>query len=472
MGVLNSVWEVVFNNIISRPAIFIGLIVVFGYILLKKSWYEVISGFIKAAVGYMILQVGAKNMLGTVNPLIQAVQEKWGVHAVVIDPNFGFSAAEAALESIGETLSMAMISLLIAFAWNILLVAFRKMSKVRTLFTTGHIMVKQAAVATWIIFLLIPSIRNIWGVVLTGILCGTYWAVGSNMTVEATNDLTDHAGFAVGHQQMFGIWFVDKFSGKIGNREKGVDDFKMKGAFKLFDDYTVSTTLIMGVFFSIIILIIGEGTMRELDPAFAKSIGFPLYLFEKGASFAVNLTILKTGVRMFVNELVESFAGISGSVLKGSVPAVDCAATYGFGSSNAVTLGFIFGALGQTLAIALLIITKNPNLIVPGFVPLFYDNATLGLYANNKGGFRALTIFCTLSGFLQVVGSALAIGLFQMAEFGGYVGNLDWATVWPVIGVMIKYGAIIGAVAAIIIMLIIPQIHYRKNKEKYFDLLN
>ncbi|HHX52495.1 MAG TPA: PTS ascorbate transporter subunit IIC [Erysipelothrix sp.] len=470
MEILNTVWEVIFNNVISRPAIFIGLIVVVGYVLLKKKWYEVVAGFVKAAVGYMILQVGAKNLLGTVDPLIQAVKQKWGVSAVVIDPNFGLSAATAALESIGESLSMAMISLLVAFIWNILLVLFRRQTKVRTLFTTGHIMVKQAAVATWIIFFLVPSLRGIWGIILTGLLCGTYWAVGSNMTVEATNDLTDNAGFAIGHQQMFGVWFADKFGGKLGNKDKNVDSIELSGPFKLLDDYTVSTTLIMGIFFGVIILIIGAPMLRELDSAFASSISFPLYIFEKAASFAVNLTILKTGVRMFVNELVVSFDGISSSVLKGSVPAVDCAATFGFGSSNAITLGFIFGAIGQVIAIALLVITRNPILIIPGFVPLFYDNATIGLFANNKGGLRALIILCIGSGLLQVLGSALAIGIFQLAPFGGYVGNLDWATAWPVIGFFIKHLSVFGIGLAIVLMLIIPQLQYRKNKESYFEL--
>lgn len=469
METLNQIWEVFFNNVLAKPAIFIGLIVVLGYILLKKKWYEVVAGFIKASVGYMILQVGARNLLSGVNPLIEAIKTKWNLNAVVIDPNFGFSAATKALESIGESLSMAMISLLIAFIWNIILVAFRKLTKVRTLFTTGHIMVKQAAVATWIIYLLVPQLRGIAGIIVTGLLCGTYWAVGSNMTVEATNDLTDNSGFAIGHQQMFGVWFVDRFAHKVGKKEKGVDNFKLGGAFKLLDDYTVSTTLIMGVFFTIIIMIVGESTLRELDSAFGKDTSFPLYLYEKGASFAVNLTILKSGVRMFVSELVTSFDGISSSVLKGSVPAVDCAATFGFGSSNAITLGFMFGAIGQAVAIALLILTKNPILIIPGFVPLFYDNATLGLYANNKGGFKALIVACVGSGVLQVVGSALAIMLFQMAPFGGYVGNLDWATVWPVFGFIIKNLTVIGIVLVIIIMLIIPQLQYRKNKEKYFE---
>lgn len=471
MEVVNTIWNIIFNNVLSQPAIFIGLIVFIGYILLKRKWYEVVAGFIKAVVGYMILQAGAKLLVSGVSPILTGIQTKFAMDAVVIDPNFGFVAANSALESIGVTTSFAMITLLIAFIWNILLVFFRKQTKIRTLFTTGHIMVKQAAVATWIVYFMLPELRGGMGIVLIGLLIGTYWAVFSNLTVEATQELTENSGFAIGHQQMLGVWFAHRFGGKFGDPKKGVDSVKMNGAMKILDDYVVSTTILMLFFFGIILLIVGEPLLRELDPDnFAKSLSFVVYIFQKCTAFAVNLVILRTGVRMFVGEMVESFNGISGSILKGSLPAVDCAATYAFGSPNAVVLGFLFGAIGQFIAIVGLLVFKSPLMIIPGFVPLFYDNATIGLFANLKGGFKALVILCLGSGLLQVLGSVVAISLFQMAPFGGYVGNLDWATLWPAIGAVIKVGAIPGLILCIVGMLAIPQFQYRRHKDIYFDL--
>lgn len=469
---ITYIWNVVFNNILSQPAIFIGLIVVLGYILLKRKWYEVIAGFIKTVVGYMILQAGAGLLKGTVSPLLAGISQKWAIDAAVIDPNFGFTAANSALESIGITTSFAMLTLLIAFIWNILLVFFRKYTKIRTLFTTGHIMVTQSAVATWIVFLLIPSLRNIVGIGLIGLLIGTYWSVFSNLTVEATQDLTEGAGFAVGHQQMLGIWFAYRF-GHIfaGRKKKDYKTLNLSGALKMLDDYVVSTTLLMLLFFGVIMVIIGPGLLRELDKGnFGASLSFPVYIFQRCASFAVDLVILRTGIRMFVGEMVESFNGISHSVLKGSLPAVDCAATYSFGNPNAVTLGFLFGAVGQIIAIAGLLIFKSPLLIIPGFVPLFYDNATIGLYADLKGGIKALIACCIGSGLLQVLGSAFALMLFKMAPFGGYVGNLDWATLWPFMGIVIKYLTVPGVVLCIVGMLIIPQMQYKAHRENYFNL--
>ena len=470
MEIINSIWNALFNNVLSRPQIFIGVIVVVGYVLLKKKPLEVFAGFIKAVVGYKILQVGASNLLSTTNPIINGLKAKFSVTAAVADPNFGLSAAQAALESIGESASFAMMTLLVAFLWNVLLLVFRKQTKIRTLFTTGHIMVKQSTVATWIIYYLLPNFRNMTGIILVGLLCGTYWSVFSNLTVEATQGLTEGAGFAVGHQQMLGVWFADKFSDKLGDKEKGVSNFKVDGGFfSLFDDYVVGTTLIMMLFFGVILFIVGKETMMEFDKNCAANLWYWLYVIETCCAFAVNLVILKTGVRMFVSEMVESFKGIS-SRMTGVMPAVDCAATYGFGESNAVSLGFLFGALGEVIAFLVLILTKSPVLVIPGFVPMFSENATLGLYANRKGGFKALVIICLCSGLLQVFGSAIALNLFAMSEFGGYVGNLDWATLWVGLGALMKYLAVPGIILCILGMLAIPQFQYRKNKENYWKV--
>lgn len=55
MDILMNIWSYFATNILQQPAFMIGLIVIIGYILLKKPWYDVLGGGIKAIVGYMIL---------------------------------------------------------------------------------------------------------------------------------------------------------------------------------------------------------------------------------------------------------------------------------------------------------------------------------------------------------------------------------------------------------------------------------
>jgi PTS system ascorbate-specific IIC component len=107
-------------------------------------------------------------------------------------------------------------------------------------------------------------------------------------------------------------------------------------------------------------------------------------------------------------------------------------------------------------------------MIITGFVPVFFDNATLGVFANRFGGVRALVIICFLCGVLQVLGGALAAGITGLYEFGGYHGNIDWDTLWVANAWLFQEFGVYAIVGLIIAMLLIPQFQYRRNKGHYF----
>ena len=136
---------------------------------------------------------------------------------------------------------------------------------------------------------------------------------------------------------------------------------------------------------------------------------------------------------------------------------------------------FLFGALGQFLAIMSLILLKSPVLIVAGFVPVFFDNATIAVFSNNKGGVKAAMLMPFIAGLCQVYGSALIASFVGLAAYGGYLGMWDWAVVWPAftyfLHFLAQYGEVIGYVGVGIIvvgMLAIPQIQYARHKDTYF----
>ena len=474
MDIVISVWAFFQNNILTKPAFFVGLIVFLGYLLLRKPFYDALAGFIKATVGYMILNVAAGGLVGNFRPILAGLGKRFNLNAAVIDPYFGQAAAQAAGENIGRSFTLMVQVLLVAFIWNLILVIGRRLTKVRTVFITGHIMVQQSSTALWIVLLCFPALKDPGVVAMLGLLLGTYWAVSSNMTVGPTQELTNGGGFAIGHQQMFGIWAVDKIASKMGSKEgKKLEDLKLPGFLSIFNENIVATAILMSLFFGGIIAILGPDLMRELDKGFGKSQNFVFYIIEKSFTFAVYLQILQLGVRLFVGELTESFQGISEKLLPGSMPAIDCAASYGFGHPNAVTLGFLFGALGQFIAIIGLIIFKSPVFIITGFVPVFFDNATFAVFANRKGGIKAAFALPFVSGLLQVLGGAFAAFYFGLGQFGGWHGNFDWDTVWPAFGVLMNNLKYAGAALCIVFLLIIPQLQYyfgKYKKEKYFKV--
>lgn len=469
---LNGVWNGLFTNIIAEPAIFIGLIVLAGYALLRRPWYECFSGFIKAAVGFFILSVGSGGLVSTFRPVLAGLVDRFQLKAAVIDPYFGWNAVTQAFNKAGWTTSYIMVALLIAFLWNITLVALRRYTKVRTLFITGHVMIQQANTSLWMIFIGVPLMQNnILGIIACGLLLGTYWAVFSNLTVEPTQELTGNAGFAVGHQQMAAIWLTSKLAPLIGDRNRSVERLELPGFLKIFNDNVVSASTLMILFFGTILCVLGPDYLaakKFFNPASGEL--FIKYIFKTSVHFAVYLYILQSGVRMFVAELTQSFQGISETLLKGGMPAIDCAATYGFDAAggNSVLFGFTMGAIGQFVAILGLLVFHSPIMIITGFVPVFFDNATLGVFANRFGGVRAVVIICFLCGILQVLGGAVAAGLTGLYEFGGYHGNIDWDTLWPLFGWLFQTCGVYAIGALIVAMLVIPQIQYRYNKAHYF----
>lgn len=467
---LMGIWDYFAANILTQPAFLIGFIVLLGYILLKKPLYESIAGFLKATVGYLILTVGSGGLVNNFRPILVGLKERFDLEAMVIDPYFGQNAVTAGIEeTFGRTFSDTMILLLIAFVMNILLVRFKKYTKLRAVFTTGNVQIQQAATAFWILLFCFPSLGQIQILLIMGLILGCYWAVGSNLTVDITQDLTEGAGFAIAHQQMFGVYIFARLAEKMkkNKNNRKLEDVQLPGFLSIFNENMVATSILMLFFFGIILVVLGPDYLIEAG-FMVEGQSFLFYILQTALYFAVYLAILQLGVRTFVSELTESFQGISNTLLPGAVPGIDVAATFGFGSPNAVTIGFLFGALGQFITIGLLILFKSPTIVIAGFIPLFFDNAVIAVYANNRGGFKAACIFPFISGIIQVLGSALIAAFIGLSQYGGYIGMFDWATVWPIITIMMKYLGYVGIGLVVVLLLAIPQLQYRANPKGYF----
>lgn len=255
---------------------------------------------------------------------------------------------------------------------------------------------------------------------------------------------------------MFGLWLTSKIAPKIGNKEKSLDNLKFPKWLEMFNDNIVASTILMTVFFGTIMAMIGPSY-------FDTNLSFPLFIYLTTAKFAVYLSIILYGVRMFVNELVNSFQGISNKILKNSAPAVDIATIYGFGHPNATLLGFTAGAIGQVIGLVLLLITNSPVFLILGFIPMFFDNAGIAVYANHYGGIRAAIILPFLSGILQVTLGAFTYILSGMS--GGVMANFDWVTVIPGFMLVMKYSGVIGTIIMVVLLLMIPQLQDKRRRQ-------
>ena len=206
----------------------------------------------------------------------------------------------------------------------------------------------------------------------------------------------------------------------------------------MMQDNVVSMSIIMSLFIFIIMLALGIPKVTEM----AAGTNWLIYTLLTAFSFAVYITVILTGVRMFVGELASSYQGISEKLLKDSVVGIDCPAVFPF-SPNAWMIGFIFATVGQVIAMVTLFLIKSPVLVLAGFIPLFFDGGTVAVFANKHGGVKAAIIFALVNGLIAVFGTALVM---PMTDFElGWMGMSDWSTVWPAITLALRgIGNILG----------------------------
>ena len=465
------------DNLLGVNALLLGLISFVGYLILGKGFAHSITGMLKTIIGVLFLSIGAGSLVGMANPIFNGLKNISDSKISPLSPYLGWTSSDnflaQGISTVNNYVSWVSFALILGFIVNIILVALKRWTNVQSLMVTGHIMFQQTSIITAIVYLFLfqdnvgavfegsVSGGNQAGVIIfSGLLIGVYWGVASTATIKGTQKATNNAGFAVGHQQMFGIAIAYKIAKYFGNAKDSVETKKVSKKLKIFEDNIFTQSLIIILLFTILIIILKTAAPGGFEPTAAgspyaswKVAGkgyWIINMFLGSLKIVTSILVIIAGVRMFVTELQQAFQGIALKVIPGAVVAVDVAATYGF-SQNAVTYGFVAGLIGQFTAMGAIIGISVATdggipIVIPLFITLFFNSGSIGVFANASGGWKATIIVPMLFGFCELFIAAGAIKIIESSaenavKIGsvvegkspveqGYIGMFDWNAIW------------------------------------------
>ncbi len=427
MDILASIGNFIIFQVLDQAPIFLGIITLVGLLLQKAPAGEVFEGVIKTIVGMLILNAGADLISNTITPVMQLLNDVVGVNGVM-------PMNEAAFAVGMSTMSETVVSIFVlGFIIHLAMVFLMPKKDMKNVYLTAHMMLYLAL----FLALSINCILGLQGmplIVTCAILAALYWTFTPAIP-RALGKKYFGEDFTLGHAAQFGT-LIGALCGKLFGKhaeDEDAENIKLPGGLYLFQDVTLALSLIMPILFVIIGLVVGQGQVETLSG----SQNWVIFLIMEGLKFAAGVSIMLSGVRMFLNSIIPAFKGISEKLIPNSVPALDCPVLYPFSPSGAM-FGFL-GSIPAGIIVCLLTVALGSSVVVfPSPIILFFDGCTVGVFGNKYGGWKGALLGGFVSSFIAHLGIiALYPMMGSLFGTGLMLSNIDYAVFWlPVLFVI------------------------------------
>jgi len=393
----------ILQDILSTPAILVGLMALLGLCLQKKPATDVIKGTIKTIVGFLVLSAGADFVqTGSLNDFGVIFNYAFGVNGVV--PN-NEAIVTTALTQYAQDTAWIMMFGMVA---NIILARFSRMPYI---FLTGHHTLYMAAMIA--IVLTVGGLEGISLIIGGSLILGLTMVIFPAICQPTMKKLTgiDEIGF--GHFSSIGYWVAAQVGKIVGGKSlesgkgKSSEDINFPKWMSFMRDTTVAISVTMVAIFLIVCGV--ASTKADWRTALAAtgmddSTTWLTYALQAGMKFAGAIYIILSGVRLILAEIVPAFKGIADKLVPGAKPAIDCPVVFPY-APNAVLIGFLVSFVGGVVGM-LILLGINPSfgntlpIILPGVVPHFFCGATSGVFANTHGGLKGCIVGSFIHGLL------------------------------------------------------------------------
>lgn len=417
------------NNILSQPVFIIGLVVIIGQAVQKTSISKILGSTIKAMIGFTMINLSGQFLGTELLPLQPMFARIFDMPA----PPTDIGAAQAAsLEGIGA--EMAIIFAL-GFLFNVLLARFTKLKYVHL---SAHVSFFFAGLLAALLKYN-TDLSFVPIVIIGSILLGLYMTITCAYIYPFMKDVKGGEGFTLAHSSSIGILFSSLLGRALGNKKNDLEEIEFPKGFGFMREMTVSLTVVMTLLFLILSILSGPTFVME---NISGGQDIVVYSITKGVTFGLWITVIITGVRMLLAEIIEAFHGIADKLIPDAIPGLDVPLLFP-NYPNSVILGFVMSLITGLIGMWILGLINYPIAVFPALIPTFYTGAVTAIFGNATGGRRGAIIGSGLNGFILIFGQALLLPMVGSYEpIMRILSETDYTFYGPLLGYLLR---LIGA---------------------------
>lgn len=408
-------------SLLSTPAILLGTVAFIGLVLQKKSSVEIFTGASKTIIGFLIFGIGSSAMTGALQNFNKLFQYGFGVEGVIASPE---AATALAQDTYGFAVSCTLI---VGFILNLV---FARITKFKNIFfTTGHSLFFSCVLT---LIMKAHGFSDIITIAVAGTILGFMSAALPQFCQPFMKKLTGGDEQAIGHFNMLGYGLA----GYIGclfkkHKEQTTETINFPKWLSIFRDFLMGLSIVMLILFYVATLKAGKDFASEISGS-THWLVFPIV---QAFNFVAGMSVLMTGVRMFLAEITAAFVIISEKFIPGSRPALDVPTVFPY-APNAVIIGFLVSYTAGLLAIFVMASLPQifPVVIIPAAHICFFSGGTAAVFGNSSGGIRGAVAGSFVVGLLLAFLPTILYPLYgTLGVEGATFPNVDYNIVGTIL---------------------------------------
>ncbi|MBS7008945.1 PTS ascorbate transporter subunit IIC [Anaerostipes sp.] len=413
------------NNVFNQAVFVIGMVVFLGMLVQKTELSKIVASTVKTMIGFLLINTGGQTLGVALLPLQPMLIKVFHLQVQVQD----LGAAQA--ESLGDIGSEMALIFALGFLMNIFLA---RITKYKYVHLSAHVsFFYSGLIAAALKFGTNLSFLPL--VLLGAVLLGSYMTFTCAYVAPLMKNIKGGEGFTLAHSSSSGVWLAAKIGGLVGNKEHDLEDIKIPKKLNFLREMTIALTVVMTLMFFLISLISGPGWVMQNVSEGRDIVTFSLL---NGLQFGLWITVIITGVRMLLSEIIPAFHGIADKIIPNAVPGLDVPLLFP-NHPTSVIFGFLVSLAAGFVGMGILGMINYPVVVFPALIPTFFTGAVTAIFGNSTGGIRGAFAGSFLNGMILIVGQALLLPMIgTYAPIMRILSETDYCLYGPILGGILK----------------------------------